>query len=273
MLFLSSLLPQVQELASQIDWVSLVRTALIFSAVAFAAGSVLRVFLGRGSNITRAVSASLSVLMIYLAAILIYLFLPDYRAELASLPFITVDEQRLVLWELTGLSEELLYGSILRLALLAFLVNLLEALLPQGEKFFTWYLWRCVTVLAGLVVYRFCCALLDQFLPQVMDQWAKAVVLGFWTLILMSGILKLLLSIVLTVINPIVGALYTFFFSNLLGRQFSKSILTTLILVGLVGVLNQMGFSQFAFGEFSLLGYGPTCIILVATLYLFGRFL
>ena len=44
-------------------------------------------------------------------------------------------------------------------------------------------------------------------------------------------------------------------------------------LVGLVGGLNRLGFSQFAFSDFSLLSYGPTCLILVGTLYLFGRFL
>ena len=78
---------------------------------------------------------------------------------------------------------------------------------------------------------------------------------------------------VLSVVHPIIGVLYAFFFSNLFGRQFSKSILTTLILTALVGGLNQMGFSRFAFSDFSLLTYGPVCLILIGTLYLFGRFL
>ena len=273
MTILTSILPQVQELAGQIDWLTVLRTTLIFAVSAFAAGAVLRLIFGKQAKVTRAVSASLSILLIYLAAVLLYLFLPNYRAELASLPFITVDAQKLVLWQLSGLSEELLYGSMLRLAILAFLVNLLETLLPDGKKFVSWYLWRCLTALLSLALYRLVCGLAEQYVPELLTLWAKPIILGFWALILLSGILKVLLTVVLTVVNPIIGALYAFFFSNLLGRQFSKSILTTLILMGLIGGLNRLGFSQFAFSDFSLVSYGPACLILVLTLYLFGRFL
>lgn len=273
MSMLTSILSQMQTIAGQIDWLTVMRTALMFAVTAFAAGAVLRVLFGKQAKLTRAISASLSILMIYLAAVLIYLFLPDYRAELASLPFITVDEQRFILWNLSELSDGLLYGSILRLFLLAVLVNLLEVLLPEGKNFTGWYLWRCLTALAGLAGYRLICGLIGQSIPELLTDWAKPVVLGFWALILLSGVLKVLLTVVLTVVHPIIGAVYAFFFSNLFGRQFSKSILTTLLLVGLVQVLNGMGFSQFAFSDFSLLTYGPTCLILTGTLYLFGRFL
>lgn len=273
MCFMTSILPQVQQIAGQIDWLTVLRTALMFAVTAFAAGAVLRIVFGKQAKITRAISASLSILMIYLAAVLIYLFLPGYRAELASLPFITVDDQCFILWNLPELSDTVLYGSLLRLFLLAVLVNLLESLLPDGEKFTTWYLWRCLTALAGLVFYHLLCGLAEQYAPELFGDWAKPVVLGFWALILLSGALKLLLTVVLTVVHPLIGALYAFFFSNLFGRQFSKSILTTLILVGLVSALNGMGFTQFAFSDFSLLSYGPTCLILIGTLYLFGRFL
>ena len=271
--FLTSILSQMQQLAGRIDWLTLIRAALMFASVAFALGTLLRLFFGKRAKVTRAVSASLSILMIYLSAVLIYLFLPNFRSELASLPFVTVDAYRFILWQLPELSETVLYGSLLRLFILAFVVNLLETLLPDGESFGKWYLWRCLTALTGLVLYRLSCGLLQEHLPELLTQWAKPVVLGFWAVILLSGVLKLLLTLVLTAVNPIIAGLYTFFFSNLVGRQFSKSILTTLILTGLVGVLNRMGFSQFAFSDFSLLSYGPTCLILLGTLYLFGKFL
>ena len=273
MFYLTSILSQIQQTIGAIDWFTVIRTALMFAAVAFASGVLLRVCFGKGAKITRAVSASLSILMIYLAAVLIYLFLPAYRAELASLPFVTVDEYRFVLWQLPELADSVLYGALLRLFVLAVLVNLLEVLLPEGESFGKWYFWRCLTALTGLVLYRLLCGLAEQYVPDLLNQWAKPVVLILWAMILMSGILKVLLTLVLTAVHPVIGALYAFFFSNLFGRQFSKSILTTLILVGLVGMLNRLGFSQFAFSDFSLLSYGPTCVILVGTLWLFGRFL
>ena len=273
MYILTSILSQVQQTVTQTDWLTVLRTALMFAAVAFAAGAVMRVFFGKQAKITRAVSASLSILMIYLAAVLLYLFLPHYRAELASLPFVTVDQYRFAVWQISALSDGLLYGSLLRLFLLAVLVNLLETLLPQGDSFGKWYLWRCLTALTALVLYKLLCGLLEEYCPALLFQWAKPAVLLLWALILLSGVLKLLMTLVLTVVNPVIGALYAFFFSNLVGRQFSKAILTTLILTGFVGVLNRIGFYQFAFSDFSLLSYGPACIILIGTLYLFGRFL
>lgn len=272
-MIVTSVLPQIQELAGAIDWLSVLKTALVFAVVFFAAGTILRLVFGKGSKVTQAVSACLSILLIYLAAILVDLFLPDYRSELAQLPFVTVDETRFVLWDLSGLADSDLYGSLLKLTFLAFLVNLTEALLPQGTRFLTWYLWRTVTVLGCLAVYSFLCSYLETTVPTLFTLWAKPIILCSWALILMSGILKGLLSIILTVVNPIVGALYAFFFSNLFGRQFSKSILTTVILVILAGVLNWIGFTQFAFSDFSLASYGPTSLILLLTLYLFGRFL
>lgn len=273
MMLLLTALPQLDQAIHTIDWFAVLRTVLIFAVVVFAGGTVLRMIFGKGSNLNRAVSASVTILLIYLTSILIYLFLPEHRAELPALPFITVNDTRFILWQLSGLSDSLLYGSVLKLAVLAFLVNLLEVPMPEGKNFFTWYLWRMATVFAALVSYSILCGFLEKLLPSLFTEWAKPIVIGFWGVILLSGVLKLLLSVILTVMNPIIGALYTFFFSNLIGRQFSKSILTTLILVALVAALSQIGFVQFAFSDFSLAVYGPACGILVLTLYLFGKFL
>lgn len=269
----SSLLPQALDLAGSIDWLAVLKTGLFFAVVFFAAGAILRLFFGEDSNTIRAVSACLSILLVYMAAILVYLFLPELRSQLQPLPFITVNEQIFSLWDLSELSQELLFGSILRMALLAFLVNLLETFLPKGEGFFGWYLWRSVTVLVSLAAYCFVCGLIQEYLPELFTTWAMPLILGFWALIILSGLLKLLLSVILTVVNPIIGGLYIFFFSNLFGRQFSKSILTTVILLVLVECLNGLGFSQFAFSDFSLAAYGPACLIIFLTLYLFGKFL
>lgn len=272
-MYLTSVFPQPCALALRTGWFSLIRTALMLSAVAFAAGAVLRLCFGKQAKVTRAVSASLSIVLVYLTAVLLYLLLPDSRAELAALPFLTVDSQRFALWQISGLSEGLLYSALLRLFLLAFLVNLLDTLFPQGDRFLSWYLWRSATALAGLGLYLLACGLLTEYAPGLLTVWAKTAVLGFWALILMSGIAKLLMTLILTAVNPIIGGLYAFFFSSPVGSHFSRALLTTLILVALLSVLNRMGFSQFAFSDFSLLSYGPVCLICAGTLYLFGRFL
>lgn len=269
----TSLLPEVRELAANVDWLTVLRAAAMVALVIFIIGAIFRSIFGKGSSLNRAVSATLSILLVYLASVLLFVFLPSLRENLNQLPFLSVTTERCMIWDIQYLSEDLLYPSLLQLAMLALIVNLLETFMPEGEKFLSWYLFRTITVLASLGLYVGLCAVINSLAPQIFGSWAKVIILGFWALILLSGLLKVLLSIILTAINPIIGALYTFFFSNILGKQFSKSILTTILTVCIVAAMNHLGLTQFAFSDFSLASYGPTCVIVVVVLYLFGRLL
>ena len=270
---LSSVLPAVGEFAASIDWVAAGKTALIIIAAFLILGGTFRLLFGKGSKLSRAVSAVLSIGLVYLSAILLYYFVPELRTSLSQLPFITVTADHFLLWDLKLLGESLLYPSLLQLALLAFLVNLLETVLPEGKNFFTWYLFRLVTVAGALAGFLTVSHLAGIFVPELFGSWAKYIILGFWAMILISALLKGLLALVLTVVNPIIGGIYTFFFVNKLGSQFSKSILTTLLSCGVLTLLGNAGLNQFAFADFSLAAYGPACAVVVVMLYLFGRHL
>ena len=178
-----------------------------------------------------------------------------------------------MLWDIARLSRDPLCSALLRMALLAFLVNILESFLPEGNGIVSWYLWRFVTVLASLGLYTGICSAADTLAPQIFGSWAMYILIAVWAVILLSGVLKLVLSVVLTVVNPVIGVLYTFFFSNKVGKQFSKAILTTLIMVAVFYGLNELGMTQFAFSQFSPAAYGPTCLIAAVVLYLFGKLL
>lgn len=269
----STLLTQWEHAAQTLDWPTVLRSAAVVCVVLFALGAVLRMIFGRGSSLNGALSATLSVLLVYLTAVMLSWLVPQWRVALPQLPFVTVSQNRFFLWDLHQVSKSVVYGGILRLSILAFLVNLLEAFMPHGKKIHTWYLFRMGTVLAALVGYSMVVAWLERLLPGLFDQYAQVIVLGCWAVIALAGVLKVLLSVVLTVVNPIVGAVYTFFFSNLVGKQFTKSILTTVLCLAIVTLANQAGFSQFAFSDFSLVTCVPAGLLALVTLYLFGRFL
>ncbi len=270
---ISAILPEIRQAAEGVDWLTVLQTAAFYAVGIFLLGAFLRSVLGKDSPFIRAVSATVSILMIYLAAILLYVFAPSLRSTVNQLPFLLVNAQRCALWDIASLSGELLYPALLKLSILALVVNTLEEFMPKGKKFWSWYLWRCVTVAAGLGLYILACETASNFAPEFFGSWAKYILWLFVTVIGLSLLLKVALSVILTVVNPIIGAVYTFFFSNLFGTQFSKSILTTAILVTIVWGLNAMGLTQFAFADFSLASYGPVCAIAVLALYLLGRLL
>lgn len=270
---LASVQNAVGEFAASVDWAAAAKTALIIIAAFLILGGVFRLLFGKGSKLSRAVSAVLSIGLVYLAAILLYVFVPELRQSVSQLPFITVTAEHFLLWDLKLLGESLLYPSLMQLAILAFLVNLLETVLPEGKNFVSWYLWRLVTVAGALAGYVGVSSLVTAFVPELFGPWAKYIILSFWAVILISALLKGLLAVVLTVVNPIIGGIYTFFFAHKLGSQFSKSILTTLLSCGVLTLLCNAGLSQFAFADFSLAAYGPACVVVVVMLYVFGRHL
>lgn len=267
------MLPSVTELAQSIPWLDILKAALLVFAAICIIGGVLRLIFGKGSSLVRSVSACVSIAMVYLTTILIYVFVPSLRGGLTSLPFISVTSDAFYLWDIANLSNGSLYPALLQLFILAFLVNLLETLLPQGKKLVSWYLWRMLTVVAALGLYGGVSTLIHNFAPEVYGSWAGPVLLGLWFVIALSGIAKLILTVALAAVNPVVAAVYAFFFSNLFGKQFTKSILTTLLLVLVFVGLYRFGFLGFVFTGFSLAAYAPTCLIALVALYLFGKLL
>lgn len=247
----------MEALGVRISWFEMLPPVALVTVVILLIGGIYRLIFGKGSSLNRSVSASLSIMLTYLVSILIYLFLPDLRDSLQPLPFVQIDSEHVFLIDWIHMSQDLFYPSVLKLAILAFIINLLEEFMPAGEKFLTWFLWRMVTVLTTLTAYVLMCGFVESYIPQLFHLWAKYLIWGVWTVILMTGLLKLTLGLILTVMNPIVGGLYALFFTHTLGKQLSKSILTTVIIMAVFALMYRCGLTQFPFSRFSLAVYLP----------------
>lgn len=273
MTILQDMLPAVTKLANSIDWITVIKTAALICAAVCILGGVLRLIFGKGSSLVCSVFACLSLALLYLAGIVIYVFIPQLRSSMTSLPFISVSGDGFYLWDIANLSTESLYPALLRLFILAFLVNLIESILPSGKKLLSWYGLRMLTVAASLGIYVGLSAVINSFAPQIYGEWAGYILIGLWLCIGLIGIVKVLVGIVLMTIHPVLGALFTFFFSNLFGKQLTKAILTSVLAICILMILYQLGFLGFAFSGFSFASYAPTCLIALAALYLFGKLL
>lgn len=268
-----NLLPALTELTSKIDWLYTLKTALLIGAAVCILGGVFRLICGKGSKLVRSVSGSVILMLVYLADILVYVFAPSLRDILAPLPFLTVTEDAFFLWDICSLRGNELYIPLLQLFLLAFFANLLDGLMPKGKKLLSWYGFRLLTVAACLALYTMASSLIRSVAPRIFGDWAGYILLGIWGVILLTGILKLLLTVILAAVNPLVGALYGFFFSNIVGKQLSQAIATTLLTVAIMCLLYWLGYIGFAFDGFSIAAYGPVCLVAALILYLFGKLL
>lgn len=258
----------------QVDLISMLKFILIFAAGSILIGLFGRVVLGRRSNLNHSVSSAMGILFIYALTIVVYTFNPyNLSAFLSPLPFVTFSGEYLTLFSFHGTPLPEICSQVLSMVILAFLVNLLDTVLPKGKKIVGWYLYRLLTVVLAIVAHYFITWAFNTFLPGVLVSYAPMILLGILAAMLLLGILNVILGLVLTITNPIIGAIYAFFFSNIVGKQLSKAVITTLILCAVVLLLGHFGYSVICIASAALGAYVPLILVLLILWYLLGHVL
>ena len=72
----------------------------------------------------------------------------------------------------------------------------------------------------------------------------------------------------LSTVNPLIGAFYTFFFATLVGKALTKAVLTTAILCATVWALNYIGCTVISIVSAALIAYIPLLIIVLIAWYI-----
>ena len=271
-------LPSTEELANlvpaDVEPLSMLKFIGIFAAAAIVTGLLGRVILGKRSNLNHALSSAMGIFFILAVSTYVYVFDPRNLAQyLSPLPYVAFSGDYLVLFSFTGNGFAAICDELLSMIILAFLVNLLDTILPKGKNVVTWYLFRFLTVLLALGLHFAFTWASNTYLPGVLVTYAPVILLILLVLAVLMGLLNLVLSVALTVVNPIFGALYAFFFSTLVGKQLTKAICTTLVLTAVVVALGYFGCTMLCIAGPALAAYIPLLIVLLILWYLIGHIL
>ena len=231
-----------------------------------------RFVFGKRSALILAVSSAIGILFVYVITILLGSAGEDLQKFIAPLPFVTIENDTMYLFNFKA-DYTVVSTQILSMIILSFLMNLADGWLPTGKKIFGWIFFRCLGVMIALILHLVVTGLLTNLLPEGLVTYAPVILLGILVLMLLTGALKFLVGLVLTTVNPLIAALYTFFFANVLGKQITKAILTTAIIGGLVFVLQKMGVVAISIASAALAAYIPLIILLVVLWYVVGKLL
>lgn len=261
-------------LPAQIDLGTAFLFVLYFAAATMIMGVLGRVALGKRSSLNRSISCAIGILFIYVLTVIVYTFKPWNLEDLLSpLPFVRFSREYLFIMPVTGTRFPVLCSEILSLIILAFLVNLLDSILPNGENFFSWYLMRFLTVVFSMVLHFFVRNALYTYLPEVLVTYAPTVLLVILAFLLLSGVVSLILGLVISIANPFLGAMYTFFFSTVVGKQLSKAVFSSVILCAIVYLLEFFGYTVLCITAEALVAFIPLVIVLLILWYLLGHVL
>lgn len=257
---------------AKITFMAMLKFMGILAATVLVTGLLFRLILGRRSALNRAICAGIGVLCVYVLTIIVYTFTSGNLDHLlAPLPFIQFHNEALYMMTFGEAPFPTLCAEVLSLVILILIYNLADSLLPDGETNIGWLLLRGLTIILAMTVHYFLQLLTREFLPQLLVSYGPTILLVCLVLALLAGAAGALLGLVLTVVNPILGLLFHFFFSSKLGKQLSKAMLTTgMLLVGAVA-LTRLGYGVISISAIALLSYIPLFLVLIALWWLLER--
>lgn len=261
-------------LPTEIDLVNAAQFMLFFAAGVLILSVLSRVVLGKRSSLNHSLSSAIGILFIYAVTIVVYTFKPwNLELLLSPLPFVSFSGQFLVIFPIADAQFPALCSQLLSLVILAFLVNLIDTFLPKGDNPITWFMLRLLTVVVSMILNLAARWAFQTYLPGVLVTYAPSILLVLLVVLMLSGVLNLILGLVISMTNPFLGAMYTFFFSNIVGKQLSKAIFSCAILCAIVYLLEHFGYTVICITAAALMAYIPLVIILLVLWYLVGHVL
>lgn len=251
-------------------WLMLKAFGLILLCV-LVMGLIGRYLFGKKSRINHAITSAICIVYIYAIAAAIRTIGSEFNWLIAPLPFTFVSGDSMTIFNFSTAAMQPICEEVLCMVVLAFLVNLADTWLPRGRNAFTWFLLRTANAGIGWGVFLVIDWLSNAYLPGVILQNAPMILLGLLIVLILLGALKLLVGVLLASVNPIIGALYTFFFANIVGRQITKAMFTTALLAGLITLLRALGVVTLGLGVGCYVAYLPFLLLMLIIWYPVSR--
>lgn len=262
------------QLPAEVNFGTSLEFLVLFFAGVLVMGLLGRFAMGKRSGLNHAVSSAMGILFIYALTIIIYLFQPHTLSQLITpLPFVTLAGDYLIFLPVREMAITFTCTQVLSLVILAFLVNLLDTFIPKGKNILSWYLFRFITVAIAMGVHYLVHWAFNTFLPATLVTYAPAILLVILLGCLLMGVINMVLGVALTMMDPIFGAVYAFFFSNIIGKQLTKAVFTTVLIIGVFFLLETLGYAIILLSTSILASCIPLGIILLVLWYLLGHVL
>lgn len=243
---------------------------IIISVFSLGLGFVFRLFFGTSCLVNRSISGFLDVLFVYGVTVLVYTLRPwNLTKYLSPLPFAIFRGDILIITSSACSTLSLLCSQLLSLIILCFIIHLLNFVLPNGHSFLGWLLFRLIALALAIFLNLAANWALNTFLPDVIAASAPVILMAILGIAILVSLFNPLLCILFTVANPVIGLLYTFFFSNTIGKNLTRAVLSAALICALFYFMQYAGLSVIDITHRALLTYSPFAAALVGVWFVF----
>ena len=254
-----------------LDYPSLLKASGILLLGALLFSGLLRFIFGKKTLVGNSISSAIAIIYVYVSSALILTLVPGLHWILSPLPFASFGSDAIRFFSFHGANYVDVSAHLLGMIILSFLVNLADRWIPKGKNILTWFFFRCVTVALSIVIHFIVTWLFNRYLPIGIVMYAPVILLVILVILLLTGALKLLVGAILTTVNPVIAAFYTFFFASFVGKQLTKAVLTTAIMTGILYLLQNLGIVTLSLVSAALAAYIPFLLLLLLVWYLISR--
>ena len=204
--------------------------------VALILAAMVRLIHKKASQYNHALSSAMALMFMYMLMLLLHRVIPDIvDPVLQKLPLIDVNFKTgtisLFQFSMDRFAEgcrELVYVLILSFCLIG-----LDDIIPDSRNTASWICLQFVIVCIALAVYCFILNSINTFFPEVFTSVAPMILVSILMFMVFLGLLKVLLTVMLAAVNPLLGAISAFFSSNKLGMALGKSVMCSFVLIAM----------------------------------------
>lgn len=254
-----------------VDFLSFMKFAGILLLGSLLVSGVFRFIFKKQTLLSQCVSSSIAIVFIYVVMVLIFTVVEELRFLITPLPFATISQDSIRFFSFSGADYTVIAAELLSMIILALLVSLTDTCVPKGKNLLSWMLFRVLTVTIGFMLHYAANWLFHKYLPMGIVTYAPVILLVIVLIMLLTGALKFLLGLILAAVNPLIAALYTFFFATVIGKQITKSVLTTAILSGLMVLLDKLEITALSLQPEALVAYIPFLLILTLVWFVVSK--
>ena len=234
----------------------MIQTSIYLIGIVLLMAVLVRLVHQKASQYNHALSSAMALLFMYLLMIQLHGIIPEIvDPVLDKLPLIDVnlDSGKLTLYQfsLEKFSEscvELLYLLILSFCLIG-----LDDLIPDAKNTTSWIILQFIVVCIALAIYCFILKAIAHFAPDVFDSFAPMILVCILLFMVFLGLLKVILTLMLVAVNPLLGAVSAFFSTNKVGMALGKSVMCSFIMVVMTVLLQHKGVGTFVLADLTLL--------------------
>ena len=264
---ITTLFTAIGEFFTKSAWYSMVKLPFWTLLFTVAAGGVYCARFGKKTLLNQGISSTLCIVTVYLGAILLGVFAPSLRDDIA-LPFLSMNEQSAVLQDIFTMEAKSIASSLLQLMILVFLLNTADSFGAGGKDIVTWIATEALAMVIALLIYVLLITGMQAIIPWLLNRYAIVPVVLVIALSLVMICAKFLFTKVITKENSYYTSMNKFFTTNRMGTLLTTSAMSFLFCGLLSLVLHVRKQNELVFANANRIG-----LVIILSMVLLVQFI